>query len=978
MGPTAVATPAAFVALYPTAPGAFTVDDGLAADQIRLDIGFISEDLDAGIPPEAIAALEAAAASSTGFSATVTGAGIVDGTYVAVHLDSPALTRLAATLAGTVQLDGVFKATMTVGVPGRAADWESMLVQAIAMIGDEVRFESLALQVGNSVAEVAFSDADLDGDETGPDTDNDAETLAEGTEVVWFDGDSCTGTVKAHTGDTVEVLPDDSDETVEVPVDIIARLVYPGMSGQFYVEAQHPRGKVGRWVPKSMGRGSADGPAPSIRRPGGLLKDRSSRTAVGEDGPTPRPGSNPHPPSKIKASEIRRGDHLWADRDNPIGRVTSVNKRWVSKGGHIEVYTEGHSIPWGYLPDETALVGERGPAPAPSKRPPGSLDGLPSRAGRWPRQPRDMTVQNGLIQFIDQAPEPDVDWHMPPDAYGFSTGQFADNGAVVAEVDGVLRWQGPLVAEEVDSGDGRTIAAGALTWRSLPHTLMCMFRNADGGDGHAAAVAVGRIDEMFRPKDRPTEVWGRGIYDAESEDGRNAYRMMKEKFLRGVSVDLCRMKASRVVESGVAKMRVLSAQIMGATQCAFPAFAEAWLEILEPGGALVASSGIPIDARAWSLYDGLQTLVASGGTISPYPVRPPKHWFDKQKFTSFTPVRVSADGQISGHVADWKGCHISFSDRCVPPPRTHCNYAEFRKGEVLCDDGTFVQTGPIVTDTVHPQLKMMASDAQTFYHHTGCVVGDVIAYEDAYGIAIAGAVRPEATEVQVRTLRGGDFSPDWRPVMRRGSRPVTEMCALLTVNNSGFKVPLALVASAGGDCIIPGSGAQAEFDADGELLALVASGTRHDPTQEEMDMDQDQTDQIEALAASVNQMRAATAVSTLHAMFAQADAEEAAAAADREARAAAAAQAVEAALGDEPEPETGALAVDASAALARLGEFAAKAEQAKAETEKASFAAIVESARQDRRNPEGAANRRRAANAMATATAALDAVNTGG
>jgi hypothetical protein len=157
------------------------------------------------------------------------------------------------------------------------------------------------------------------------------------------------------------------------------------------------------------------------------------------------------------------------------------------------------------------------------------------------------------------------------------------------------------------------------------------------------------------------------------------------------------------------------------------------------------------------------------------------------------------------------------------------NYSAFRVGQVLTAEGVMVSTGPIIMDTVHPDLRLAASDAQAFYAHTGCGVGDVAVYEDRWGIQIAGAVRPAATPDQVRGLRASDISPDWRKV---NGRPL-ECVAMLVVSNSGFKTPQALAASAaavaeaGERPTVPGSfNYRVQVD-DGEVLALVAAGMVH-------------------------------------------------------------------------------------------------------------------------------------------------------
>ena len=426
----------------------------------------------------------------------------------------------------------------------------------------------------------------------------------------------------------------------------------------------------------------------------------------------------------------------------------------------------------------------------------------------------------------------------------------------MVEADGDMRFRGVLAIEDIESGDGRRISPQALTWRPLPLPLMAMFRNPDGGEGHAGAAIAGRIDKIWRDEKDPRIVRGSGVYD-DTEVGREAFRMLVKQMMTGVSVDLDKV-IPEFTGSGEGElasrggMSFKAARIMGATQCAFPAFAEAQLEVADE--VLVATAGV--GAMFFLPYNNKEALVAGSGTG---PELPPADWFSNPNLSGPTPVRVTPEGRVFGHVATWGSFHIGH-ERKVSVPRSSCNYAEFRKGETLTAEGTMVATGPIIVDTVHPDLKMRASDAQAFYAHTGSAAADVAVYEDEFGIVVAGAVRPTATMAQVRALRGGDVSPDWRRV--NGS-PL-ECVAMLTVNNSGFKVPLALAASAG-EAFVPGEDAHGLFDVDSnELVALVAAGRL--PRHHDGDADAEIADlraEFSAYRASTEQMMAELAQTVL-------------------------------------------------------------------------------------------------------------------
>ena len=204
-------------------------------------------------------------------------------------------------------------------------------------------------------------------------------------------------------------------------------------------------------------------------------------------------------------------------------------------------------------------------------------------------------------------------------------------------------------------------------------------------------------------------------------------------------------------------------------------------------------------------------LVASGAN-SPklsIPTYPARAVFNKRNYDRATPVHTTETGEIYGHVCGWGSVHIGFMNKTVPVPKSPSNYAKICNKEVLTSDGSYVNTGPLVVDTVHPKTRRVsASGAKAFYDKTGNAVADVSIYEDEFGIQIAGSLRPGTTDEVARELRGSDISPDWRRFDGE-----LDMVALMACNLSGFIVD-GLVAS----------GAEGEDEKSEILEALVASG----------------------------------------------------------------------------------------------------------------------------------------------------------
>ncbi len=190
-------------------------------------------------------------------------------------------------------------------------------------------------------------------------------------------------------------------------------------------------------------------------------------------------------------------------------------------------------------------------------------------------------------------------------------------------------------------------------------------------------------------------------------------------------------------------------------------------------------------------------IVASGKVIQledyRYPAEPPVDWLMKRDFAHAQPIKVTPEGHVYGHVCEWGKWHVAYSGRRVMPPRARDGYANFVNKGTLCDNGQVIQTGPIVFDCDHADEELGLAAAKDVMAHTGRAVADVAVYEDQFGVQIAGAVRPDASPAAVRTLRGSDISPDWRPVP--GER-AHAMIALVCVNMSGF-ITKAIVASGG-------------------------------------------------------------------------------------------------------------------------------------------------------------------------------------
>jgi hypothetical protein len=349
-----------------------------------------------------------------------------------------------------------------------------------------------------------------------------------------------------------------------------------------------------------------------------------------------------------------------------------------------------------------------------------------------------------------------------------------------------------LVVEGVWTGDGRWIDEGSLTWRNLPLPLMGLDKTTEA---HMEARLIGNITRIERAG---RELHGYGSFvQSDDPDIVNLQNLVRNGELRGVSVDLDAVEyevlidqpseprmdddGTVVMEGDDWRMRITSARLIGATVVPFPAFEEAFIESLP---VLMASLAEESTASGWIMscepVESRGSIVASGHPIEP-PVVPPSSWFDNPLLDGPTPLTVTDDGHIFGHLAVWGQCHVGFGATCVTPPSSATNYAHFLTGEILCDDGTRIPVGQVTLGTTHASHKANADQTARHYDHTGLAAADVMAGEDEFGIWIAGALRPHLEPATVRELMGADVSGDWR---RIGGN--LELVAVLSVNVPGF------------------------------------------------------------------------------------------------------------------------------------------------------------------------------------------------
>lgn len=228
----------------------------------------------------------------------------------------------------------------------------------------------------------------------------------------------------------------------------------------------------------------------------------------------------------------------------------------------------------------------------------------------------------------------------------------------------------------------------------------------------------------------------------------------------------------------------------------------------------------------------LNALVAAS-----FPVKPPTEWFSDPGLAEPTPLTITSDGRVFGHIAAWGTRHVGLPGN-VTPPRSRSNYAFFNKGVVETADGTDARVGQLTLAGGHAPIHADASRAVEHYDNTASAAADIHVGEDAHGIWAAGAVRPDIDDIKLRALRASVPSGDWRPI--NGSH---ELVAVCQVNSGGFPIARTAIAASSGEMLaLVAAGAQQMYRLKYEAATASDLGTR--------------VDELESLVASLRAGRA--------------------------------------------------------------------------------------------------------------------------
>lgn len=335
--------------------------------------------------------------------------------------------------------------------------------------------------------------------------------------------------------------------------------------------------------------------------------------------------------------------------------------------------------------------------------------------------------------------------------------------------------------------DSRDFTDAQWTWRdpavSVLPALLATTTSAMGG--HDGAELFGFVTSIGLNADGNPAARGR-FYATET--GREARDMLANDKRFGVSADggpnsdyefVCTEEDEYGCIAGKTKFTIY--EVAGLTMVGIPRMAGATIRLDEASPEVLPDSRAPISVDD-GITDPAQPIIAAA------PIRPTGAWFvEPNEDLGAYPLTCELVGQVHGYVAAFGVCYLGSPDDCITAPTSATGYSHFLSStpRLELDDGTKLRTGPLVMSTDHAALHLGIVASRDHYANTGCAFADVIVGENVHGIWIAGALRPEITEAQIRALNGSHLSGDWRfdDAVRN-----LELTAVLAVNTPGFPI----------------------------------------------------------------------------------------------------------------------------------------------------------------------------------------------
>lgn len=361
-------------------------------------------------------------------------------------------------------------------------------------------------------------------------------------------------------------------------------------------------------------------------------------------------------------------------------------------------------------------------------------------------------------------------------------------------------WEGILIVEGIETGDGRFFETNSLSWDDGPWPLKFDLAESD----HTAPV-IGSIERIWRDG---SNIRGAGSIDIESDN---------DEVRRWASRAVELLEAGAVGVSIEADSQELEVRVDKAIYDAWAEEMEAWMEgnvpdepeekdgrvvverwrfndWLEVTTAARIRAAAIVDVPAFAEAELVAAVIALAASSAPNAFANPKFgltgdaddrlvWQTPQRPEEpggwGCPLTITEDGQIYGHATLHSRCHGAYQE-CLTAQALGASLSQWLVGDAT---GTGLPTGPIILNTTHGVTADGRPKGHDHLANTGSAVADVAAGVDHHGVWVAGRVRPGISDREMAALRGSALSLEWH---RIGAR--LQVVGCLAVNSPGYLI----------------------------------------------------------------------------------------------------------------------------------------------------------------------------------------------
>lgn len=349
-------------------------------------------------------------------------------------------------------------------------------------------------------------------------------------------------------------------------------------------------------------------------------------------------------------------------------------------------------------------------------------------------------------------------------------------------------WSGVIAGLDILTGDGRLLATppGGVRTREYPLSL------TENHVGDGPAPVIGSVDRVWVADGM---LYGEGKIDLGGAPGANFARQLKAGFINTVSIHPDLVVAEHQILDTDGKIVPVdkAEEAIIANDYDLP---EGWSSYVAfTDWRLAGLAVVPIPAYTEARIEGVygyagpqdhetDALVASvGGQV--FNVA----FFKNPKLSGPTPLTISEDGRVYGHVALWKSCYqygegANAYATCTKPPHSATNYSRFHLHRANLGGGESINVGVLTYGQGHV-AKGGLKASQENYADVATQAAKVIAGEDEFGIWVSGEILDSARD-NAHDLLDSPLSAHWEPDADAANN--LEMIAAHVVNVPGFAV----------------------------------------------------------------------------------------------------------------------------------------------------------------------------------------------